>query len=113
MKCVAMAIASLAFVAPACAQKYFKTGAELVRECASPEPFLRGACSGYIVGQIDALEGGRYTQGKGSCLTGSPSVEEIVAMFTGVLRANDAYASDLPASVSIANIYRANCANPN
>jgi hypothetical protein len=108
---VTTATALLVCTGPSNAQ-YFKTAKDMAKQCITDDLSLKGVCSGYIIGSIDTLEGGRHARGERSCLTGHPSAAEVVKIFVRAILANYAY-SDLPASDVIENIYKNTCAQPN
>src|SRR5713226_6866693 len=95
----------LLFDIPTKAQQFFKHGEDILQECASSDLFLKGACSGYIVGTIDALEDARRQRHQPSCLPPNPSVEEVIRAVLYGMRADPALQGSLPAFVVVSTVY--------
>jgi hypothetical protein len=89
--------------------KYFKSGADLVRDCSSSDAFLQGACRGYVLGQMDALEAQRWKDKEPSCLKPHAQVEQTANWIIRSIKADSVLNSDIPASVAIWTIYSKAC----
>jgi hypothetical protein len=91
------------------AQNYFRSAEALLDECSSQEAFLKGACYGYILGAIDSLEAERYAKRESSCLPPKPEVQHVVDFIISAIRTRPPVSGAMPASISIATVYRETC----
>ncbi|WP_422369584.1 Rap1a/Tai family immunity protein [Pelagibius sp.] len=69
----------------------FRSGAELMADCASEAPAAQGRCNGYIMAIADVLGGaGAQVDGVQVCLRGDEGLAELVAEVRAHLQANPA-----------------------
>ena len=67
----------------------FRTGADLLADCAADDPLARGRCAGYVMAIADVLGGaGARIDGVEACLEGEESLEELVAAVLQHLKQN-------------------------
>jgi len=98
---------------PAQAGTSFKTVSEMAHECVADDRFLRGSCSGYVLGSIDTLESARRGRGEDPCLAGHASKDEVAKEFIRAILASYADIGDLPAAALIEDVYKQKCGSPN
>ena len=67
----------------------FRTGADLLADCAADDPLALGRCAGYVMAIADVLGGASARiDGVEACLDGEESLEELVAAVLRHLKQN-------------------------
>lgn len=102
-------VALCALGAPSYGQNYFKTGQAILQECAAKDAFIKGECSGYILGVVDSLEAERYVKSDASCLPANPTVQQVTDFILAAIRTRPSLNRTMPAAISITLVYRETC----
>jgi Rap1a immunity proteins len=72
----------------------YRSGAELLEDCRSPEPLAQGRCAGYVMAVADMLGGASARiDGLQACLNGDESLDDLVRVVLRHLEGDPARAA--------------------